>query len=242
MAETPAPAPETLPEERVRFIGIRRRTAEKMVQSARTIPHVSHFDEADLTELEALRADVKGEAEAKGVKLSPLAFVCKALTLSLAETPGLNAVLDEEKQEIVHKKYYNLGIAVSAPTGLYVPVVKRAEQKSVWDIAAEIGALAAKARDNKLALADLQGGTFTVTNIGPIGGLFATPIILHPQTAILGLMKMQPRPVVRDGQVVVRTMMNLALSFDHRVLDGAEAARFTTALIKRLESPRSLLS
>ena len=242
MAEAPVPGAEANPEERVRFIGIRRRTAEKMVQSARTIPHVSHFDEADLTELEALRAELKGEAESKGVKLSPLAFVCKALCGALAEFPGLNAVLDEEKQEIVHKKYYNLGIAVSAPTGLYVPVVKRAEQKSVWDIAAEIGALAAKARDNKLALADLQGGTFTVTNIGPIGGLFATPIILHPQTAILGLMKMQPRPVVRDGQIVVRTMMNLALSFDHRVLDGAEAARFTTALIKRLESPRSLLS
>lgn len=239
MAETPAP--EALPEERVRFIGIRRRTAEKMVQSARTIPHVSHFDEADLTELEALRGELKGEAEAKGVKLSPLPFVCKALTLSLAECPALNAVLDEEKQEIVQKKYYNLGIAVSAPTGLYVPVVKRVESKSVWEIASDIASLAAKARENKLQLADLSGGTFTVTNIGPIGGLFATPIILHPQTGILGLMKMQPRPVVRDGAVVVRTMMNLALSFDHRVLDGAEAARFTSALIKRLESPRGLL-
>lgn len=238
MADAPA---ETLPEERVRFVGIRRKTAEKMLQSARAIPHVTHFEEADLTELEALRAELKDEAEKHGVKLSPLAFVCKALCGALAEFPALNAVLDEEKQEIVHKKYYNLGIAVSAPQGLYVPVVKRAETKDLWTVAGEIGVLAAKVRDNKVQLSDLSGGTFTVTNIGPIGGLFATPIILHPQTAILGLMKMQPRPVVRDGQIVIRTMMNLALSFDHRVLDGAEAARFTTSLVKRLEAPRALL-
>ncbi len=238
MAEAPQ---ETLPEERVRFIGVRRRTAEKMLEAARKIPHVSHFDEADVTALEALREELKPECEKRGVKLSPLAFVCKALCLSLAEFPALNAVLDEEKQEIVHKKYYNLGIAVSAPQGLYVPVVRRAESKDLWAIAAEIGALAQKARENKIALSDISGGTFTVTNIGPIGGLFATPIILHPQTGILGLMKMSPRPVVRDGAVVIRTMMNLALSFDHRVLDGAEAARFTSGLIKRLEAPRELL-
>ena len=236
MAET-----ESLPEERVRFVGIRRKTAEKMLQSARAIPHVSHFEEADLTELEALRAELKDEGERRAVKLSPLAFVCKALCASLAEFPALNAVLDEEKQEIVHKKYYNLGIAVSAPQGLYVPVVKRAETKDLWAIAAEVASLAAKVRDNKVQLSDLQGGTFTITNIGPIGGLFATPIILHPQTAILGLMKMQARPVVREGAIVVRTMMNLVLSFDHRVLDGAEAARFMAALVKRLEAPRALL-
>lgn len=238
MAET---APETLPEERVRFIGIRRKTAEKMVQSARTIPHVSHFEEADLTELEALRKELAPEAEKRGVKLSQLAFVCRALTLTLAEFPALNAVLDEEKSELVLKKYYNLGIAVAAPQGLYVPVLKRAESKDIWAIAAEIASLAQKVRDNKVQLSELTGGTFTVTNIGPIGGLFATPIILHPQTGILALMKMRPMPVVRDGAVVVRTMMNVVLSFDHRVLDGAEAARFTTALVKRLEAPRGLL-
>lgn len=238
MADAPA---ESLPEERVRFLGIRRKTAEKMLQSARAIPHVSHFEEADLTDLEALRTELKGEAQMRGIKLSPLAFVCKALCASLAEFPALNAVLDEEKQEIVHKKYYNLGIAVSAPQGLYVPVLKRAETKDLWAVAAEIASLAGKVRDNKVQLSDLQGGTFTVTNIGPMGGLFATPIILHPQTGILALMKMQPRPVVRDGAIVIRIMMNLVLSFDHRVLDGAEAARFMASLVKRLESPRGLL-
>lgn len=229
------------PEERVAFKGIRRKTAEKMVESVRAIPHVAHFDEADVTDLNALRAELKGEAEGRGLKLTFLPFLLRALADSLKRFPALNAVLDEAKQEIVHKKYYNLGMAVSAPQGLYVPVVKDADKKDVWALAKETAELAAKVRDNKVQLSDLTGGTFTVTNIGPIGGLYATPIILHPQTGILGVMKMQERPVVRGGQVVVRSMMNLVLSFDHRVLDGAEAASFTNSLIERLQDPRSLL-
>lgn len=229
------------PEERVPYRLIRRRTGEKMLESVRKIPHVSHFDEADCSELVALRAELMPEAEKRGVKLSFLPFVCKALIYSLAEHPSLNAVLDEEKGEIVHKKYYNLGIAVAAEQGLYVPVVKNAQDKDLWTLAAEIHALAEKVRAGKIQLADISGGTFTITNIGPMGGLYATPIILHPQTGILGLMKLQERPVVRGGIVVIRSMMNLALSFDHRVLDGAEAAVFTTKLIKRLESPRALI-
>lgn len=229
------------PEERVPFRLIRRRTAEKMLESARKIPHVSHFEEADVTELAALRKKLKPEAEGRGVSLTFLPFVIKALIPTFREFPALNAVLDEERQEIVHKKYYNMGIAVAAEQGLYVPVVKDADKKDVWTLAAEIAALAEKVRLNKIQLPDIQGGTFTITNIGPIGGLFATPIILHPQTGILGLMKMRDMPVVREGQVVVRTIMNVVLSFDHRVLDGAEAARFTTAFVKRLEDPRDLL-
>lgn len=229
-------------EERVPYRLIRRRTGEKMLESARKIPHVSHFDEADVTDLAALRKELNDEAQKRGVKLTFLPFVCKALTATLKEFPNLNAVLDEAAQEIVHKKYYNIGIAVAAEQGLIVPVVKNAEDKDVWELAGEIARLAEKARTNKIQLPDIQGGTFTVTNIGPIGGLFATPIILHPQTGILGLMKMKETPVVRDGQVVVRMMMNVALSFDHRVLDGVEAARFTAALIKRLEAPRALLA
>lgn len=228
-------------EDRVPYRMIRRRTGEKMLESVQKIPHVSHFDEADMTELVALRKEMKGDAEKKGIKLSFLPFICKALIATLKEHPNLNAVLDESAQEIVHKKYYNLGIAVAAEQGLMVPVVKGAEEKDIWQIADDIAKLAEKARSGKIQLPDIQGGTFTITNIGPIGGLFATPIILHPQTAILGLMKMKETPVVREGQIVVRTMMNLALSFDHRVLDGAEAAVFTTKLIKRLEDPRSLL-
>lgn len=238
-----AEAPKTAgPEERVPYRLIRRRTGEKMLESVQKIPHVSHFDEADVTELNALRKELAPEGDKRGVKLTFLPFVAKALIKAFAEHPSLNAVLDVEAQQIVHKKYYNLGIAVAAEQGLYVPVVKNAESKDIWQLAAEIAALAQKVRDNKIQLPDIQGGTFTITNIGPIGGLYATPIILYPQTAILGLMKMQERPVVRDGQIVIRTMMNVALSFDHRVLDGAEAAAFTTKLCRFLEAPRALLA
>ncbi|PIP82561.1 MAG: hypothetical protein CO113_06575 [Elusimicrobia bacterium CG_4_9_14_3_um_filter_62_55] len=228
-------------EERVKYRLIRRRTGEKMLESVQKIPHVSHFDECDMTELLALRDELKPEAEKRGVKLTFLPFVMKALIATFEEHPSLNAVLDEEAQEIVHKKYYNLGVAVAAEQGLYVPVVKNSQDKDAWALAAEIAELAEKVRANKIQLPDIQGGTFTITNIGPIGGLFATPIILHPQTGILGLMKMRKMPVVRDGEIVVRSMMNVVLSFDHRVLDGAEAAAFLTKFIKRLESPRALL-
>lgn len=228
-------------EERIPYRGIRRLTGEKMLESVSKIPHVSHFDEADVTDLASLRKELKSSAEKKGIKLTLLAFIAKALVETLKEYPSLNAVLDEKASEIVLKKYYNLGIAVASEKGLIVPVVKAAEEKDLWQIASAIAELAEKVRAGKIQLPDISGGTFTITNIGPIGGLFATPIILHPQTAILGLMKMKETPVARDGKVVIRTMMNLALSFDHRVLDGAEAARFMTALIKRLENPRDLL-
>lgn len=229
------------PVERVPFKGVRRRTAEKMSLSARTIPHVTHADEADATELAALREKLKPEAEKKGVKLTYLAFILRALVPALKEFPGLNSSLDEAKEEVVLKKHYHIGFAVAAEQGLYVPVLRDADKKDLWQLAREVSELSNKARENKLAPAELSGGTFSVTSVGSVGGLWATPIILHPQSAILGIMKMQERPVAREGKVVVRTMLNLALSFDHRLLDGAEAASFMNALIKRLEAPGSLL-
>lgn len=236
-----APKAPSGPEERVPFSGIRRRTAEKMVQSHQIIPSVTHVDEADVTALVALRESLKPEAAKKGVKLTYLAFVMKAVEKALRRYPGFNASLDEAAGEIVLKKHYNIGIAIDTPQGLYSPIVKEADKKDVWQLASVIEKLAAKTHDNKLEVADLQGGTFTITNIGPIGGLLATPIIIHPESAILAVMKIRKTPVVKDGQVVVRDMMNLCLSFDHRLADGAEAARFTTMVVQSLENPRTLL-
>ena len=229
------------PEERVAFAGIRRRTAEKMVQSSNTIPHVTHADEADVTDMIALREELKAEAAKRGVKLSYLAFVIKAVVKGLKEFPYFNSSLDDQASQIVLKKYYNIGIAIDTPTGLYSPVIRDADKKSLWDVAADIEKLANKARDNKLEISDLTGGTFTITNIGPLGGTGATPIIVHPECAILATMKIQKRPVVRDGQIVARDLLNLCLSFDHRIVDGAEGARFTNTIIKALENPRTLL-
>ena len=237
---TPAGAAST-GEERVPFVGIRRKIAEKMQFSKRTVAHVTHMDECDMTAVLALRDELKPEAAARGAKLTFLPFIIKALTKSLAEFPAFNASLAEEAGEIVIKRYYNVGIAVSAPQGLVVPNIKGADGKDLFGLAAEVSSLAEKVRSNKIDVASLQGGTITITNIGPIGGLFATPIVNHPEVAILGLMKLQKRPVVRDGGIAIRDMMNLVLSFDHRVTDGADAAHFMNTLIRHLENPRTLV-
>ncbi len=236
-AHTPTPGSE----EKIPFVGIRRRTAEKMAESKRTAAHVTHVDEADFTAMAALRAELKGEAEKRGVKLSFLPFIIRALVRSLKEFPDLNASLDAEGGFIRRKLYYNLGIATATSTGLLVPNIKNADAKSLWDLAGELNRLAEKARSGKIEVPELQGGTFTITNIGPIGGLMATPIINHPEVAILGLMKIKKAAVVRDGGIHIRDMGNLALSFDHRVVDGAEAAHFMNTLIKHIENPRTLL-
>jgi pyruvate dehydrogenase E2 component (dihydrolipoamide acetyltransferase) len=228
-------------EERIPFVGIRRKIAEKMQFSKRTVAHVTHMDECDMTALLALRDELKPEAAKRGVKLTFLSVIVKALTKSLTEFPAFNASLAEEAGEIVIKRYYNVGIAVAAPQGLVVPNIKGADGKDLFGLAAEISALAEKVRGNKIDVAALQGGTITITNIGPIGGLFATPIVNHPEVAILGLMKLQKRPVVRDGGIAIRDMMNLVLSFDHRVTDGADAAHFMNTLIRHLENPRTLV-
>jgi pyruvate/2-oxoglutarate dehydrogenase complex dihydrolipoamide acyltransferase (E2) component len=223
--------------ERIPLRGVRRATAKKMRESLDKAAHVTHCDEADAGSLVARREKMKPAAEAAGVKLTYLPFIVKALIEALKLHPTLNAILDDEEEEIVVKKYYNIGIAVDVPDGLIVPVVKMADQKSVLDIAAEIQALAKAARERTLDLADLKGGTFSITNVGVIGGDFATPIINYPEAAILATMKIADRARVENGAVVVKKTLPLCLSFDHRIIDGAEAARFTRDLIRFLESP-----
>jgi pyruvate dehydrogenase E2 component (dihydrolipoamide acetyltransferase) len=240
-AQQPSAAVSPGGEERIPFLGIRRRTAEKMAQSARTVAAVTHMDECDFSALMALREELKPEAAKKGLKLTFLPFLIKALTKTLREFPNFNASLDEQGGAIVRKPAHNVGIAVSAEQGLVVPNIKNAESKDLWVLAEAVGRLAEKVRSGKIEVSELQGGTFTITNIGPIGGLFATPIVNHPEVAILGVMKLQKRPVVKDNGIQIRDMINLVLSFDHRVIDGAEAAHFMNTLIKHLENPRTLL-
>jgi len=217
--------------------GVRRTTARRLTESIRKAIHVTHFDEADASALIALRDKMKGEAEAKGTKLTYLPFVVKALVEALKLHPMLNATVDEESEEIIVKKYYNIGIAVDVPDGLIVPVVKGADMKTVFEIAEDIGNLARAARARTLDLADLKGGTFSITNVGVIGGDAATPIINYPEVAILATMRIGERVRAENGAVKVKTTLPLCLSFDHRLIDGAEAARFSRDLVKLLENP-----
>jgi len=228
------------PLERIPLRGIRRATAKRMRESVSTAAHVTHFDEADATALVRLRETMLPEAEAKGVKLTYLPFIVKALIAALRLHPTLNASLDDEEEEIVVKRYYNIGIAVDVPDGLIVPVVKMADQKTVFDIAAEIKTLAEAARARSLDLADLKGGTFSITNVGVLGGDAATPIINYPEVAILATMRIAERVRAENGGIIVKKTLPLCLSFDHRVVDGAEAARFTNDLKKFLEDGAAL--
>jgi pyruvate dehydrogenase E2 component (dihydrolipoamide acetyltransferase) len=241
-----APAPEAAPEikameERIAIKSIRKTIGERMVQSKFTAPHVTSMDEADVTELVKLREKEKKAAEEKGIKLTYLAFVVKAVTVALKQHPYLNASIDSQKNEIVLKHYYNIGIAVDTPEGLMVPVIKNADQKSIMELAQETEKLAEEARTRKIKLADLKGNTFTITNIGSIGGIFSTPIINPPDVAILGVHRIREMPVVIDGEVKVRKILPLVISFDHRALDGAQAARFMNTLIEHLKDPDLLL-
>ena len=228
-------------EELVPLRGIRRKVAEHMVKSKSTAAQVTHVEEVDMTEIVQLREKAKASAEKREVKLTYLPFIVKALIPALKQYPYLNATLDDEKSEIVLKKYYNIGMATDTEQGLVVPVIKDAEHKSINQLAAEIAGLSEKARAGQLALNEIQGSTFTITNVGGIGGVFATPIINYPEVAILGVHKITKRPVVKDNQIVVRDMTYISLSFDHRVLDGAMAARFVSAIKQYLEDPKLLL-
>jgi pyruvate dehydrogenase E2 component (dihydrolipoamide acetyltransferase) len=187
------------------------------------------------------RASLKARAEKEGVKLTYMAYVVKALVEPLKQFPLLNASLDDERQEIVLKRYYNVGIATDTPEGLTVPIVHGVDRLSLFAVAREIHRLAEAARGHKLLLEELHGGTFTVTSTGAKGGLLATPILHHPQVAILGVHEVKPRPAVVDGRVVAREMGNLSLTLDHRVVDGAVGANFLYALIERLQSPSAWL-
>ncbi len=228
-------------EERIAIKSIRKTIGERMVQSMFTAPHVTSMDEADVTELVKLREKEKKAAEEKGIKLTYLAFIIKAVTVALKQHPYLNASIDPKKNEIVLKHYYNIGIAVDTPEGLMVPVIKNADRKSIMELAQEAEKLAEESRTRKIKLADLKGNTFTITNIGSIGGIFSTPIINPPDVAILGVHRIRDMPVVVDGEVRVRKILPLVISFDHRALDGAQAARFMNTLIEHLKDPDLLL-
>jgi 2-oxoglutarate dehydrogenase complex dihydrolipoamide succinyltransferase (E2) component len=229
-------------EELVPLRGIRKTIAERMLKSLQTTAQVTHVDEADVTELVQLREAFKGSAEKRGVRLTYLPFIIKAAVPALKEFPYMNSSLDEQSGNIVLKKYYNIGIATDTDQGLVVPVIKDADRKDIFDLAGDIEKLSDKARKGQLSLDEVHGSTFTITNVGAIGGLFATPIVNIPEVAILGLHKIAKRPVVREGKIEVRDTTYFSLSFDHRVVDGAYAARFMARVIEIVQDTKKLLS
>jgi len=221
--------------------GVRKKIAESMSYSKHTAAHFTYVEEVDMSAVVKLRAAAKEEAEKRGVKLTYLPFIIKALIPALMEFPYLNSSLDDEKQEIILKGDYNIGVATDTPNGLMVPVIKAADRKTIWELATEIQLLSEKARTGKIALDDMKSGTFTVTNAGSIGGVLATPVINHPEVAILGVNAIRKRPVVKDDQIVIGDVMFLSMSVDHRVVDGADAARFMNRLIYFLSEPSRLV-
>jgi len=229
------------PVERVAFRGVRRSAARRVSESSQKVAAVTFTDDADVTDLEKVRSKKKNLAEERGFKLTYLPFIIKAVVAGLKEYPYLNATLDEEKEEIILKKYYNIGIAVDTPEGLMVFVIKKADEKSVLDLAKEISALTEKAFSRAIDLSELKGGTFTLTNYGVIGGIYGTPIINYPEVGILGLGKIEDKVVARSGEMVIRKILPLSLTFDHRVIYGAEAARFMNTVIQHLEDPDLML-
>jgi pyruvate dehydrogenase E2 component (dihydrolipoamide acetyltransferase) len=236
-AAPPVPASGGTPsEERVPFRGKRRMAAKKMVLSKSTIPHALLVDEADVTNVLAMRGALREIGQREGVKITILPFLIQAAVTALRIHPAMNASLDEERGEIILKKHYDIGIAVDTVDGLVVPVVRRAGEKTIVEIAREVERLAEGARAGKLSLSDLSGGTFTVTSIGSIGGLFSYPVINLPEAAILGVHKIVRRPVVRGSDIVARDMMYVSLSFDHRLIDGGTATRFLNDLILQVEA------
>jgi pyruvate dehydrogenase E2 component (dihydrolipoamide acetyltransferase) len=229
------------PIERQALSHLRRTIAERMALSATIIPHVTHFDRADITDLDALIVRNLERAKARGVTLTLTSFLLKAAALALLAHPQFNASLDAAAGELVLKRYVHLGVAVATERGLIVPVIRDVDRKPVIEIARELAALAQRTRDGKATLDDLKGGTFTVTNIGALGGTGAIPIINYPEVAILGVARGRQEPVVREGQIVPRLLLPLSLTFDHRVADGADGARFASAIVRLLEHPDELL-
>jgi pyruvate dehydrogenase E2 component (dihydrolipoamide acetyltransferase) len=231
-------------EERVPVRGLRKKISEKMTQSMRTVANYAYVEEIDLTDLTQFRQALKPKAEKMGVKVSYLPFIFKACQIALKEFPTMNAASVEGEHglaEIIYKKYYNLGLAVDTEDGLTVAVVKDVDCKGIWEIASDINTLGAKARDKKLTMDDLKEGTFTISNAGTIGGLFAPPIINYPEVAIMGVHQIKKRPMVIGDEIKIRDMIYLSLSLDHRVVDGAVAARFMNRVKGLLENPNMLM-
>lgn len=219
--------------------GVRRTIAERMKQAHLQIPPVTHVEECDVTELDATRR-LANERAPDQLRLTFLPFIVKAVVAGLKTYPALNASLDDDAGEIVYHDRFDIGVAVDTPAGLTVPVIRDADRKRLREIAGDIDRLATAAREGNLTAEELRGSTFTVTSPGPFGGLMATPIIFHPQSAILGVHRATERPVVRDGQIVIRLMMNLSITFDHRILDGMTAAKFCLDVVRLLEHPAVL--
>jgi pyruvate dehydrogenase E2 component (dihydrolipoamide acetyltransferase) len=219
---------------------VQRISGARLHASWVNLPHVTQFDEADITELEATRRALKAKADSAGIKLTTLAFVVRACVKALQEFPLFNCSIDASGENLVYKKYIHIGFAADTPNGLLVPVIRDADRKDIYEIARALGELSAKARSGKLTGAEMQGGSFTISSLGGIGGTAFTPIINAPEVAILGVSRAAVRPVFRDGAFVPRTILPLSLSYDHRVIDGANGARFTSYLSKALADARGL--
>jgi pyruvate dehydrogenase E2 component (dihydrolipoamide acetyltransferase)/2-oxoisovalerate dehydrogenase E2 component (dihydrolipoyl transacylase) len=247
LVSKPAPTAELqpgfgTPGQRIKLAGLRRKIAEHLVLAKKTIPHYSYVDECDVSELVRLREGLRETFRQKGVKLTYLAFLVKAAAAALKEVPIVNASLDEEKGEIILHDRYHIGIAVATPAGLIVPVVHDADRKDLVTLAREVERLSTEARAGKARLEDLRGGTFTITSVGGIGGLISTPIVNHPEVAILGVGKVVKRPTYDDaGNIRPADMVYLSFSFDHRVVDGAVGAAFGNAVLSQLQHPAALL-
>jgi len=229
------------PIERQALSHLRRTIAERMTLSATVIPHVTHFDRADITDLDALIRRNLEAGQARGVTLTLTSFLLKAAALALGEHPQFNASLDAAAGELIVKRYIHIGVAVATERGLIVPVIRDVDGKPLLEVQRELAALAQRTRDGRATLDDLRGGTFTITNIGALGGTGAIPIINYPEVAILGVARGREEAVVRAGAIVPRLLLPLSLTFDHRVADGADGARFASAIVRRLEHPDDLL-
>lgn len=227
--------------EQVPLNKIKKLTGINLHRSWITVPHVTQFGEADISDLEEFRKSQKGQVEKEGVKLTPLVFIMKAVVAALKKYPNFNASLDANSENLILKKYFNLGIAVDTPNGLVVPVVRDVDKKNVLELAAELAQISKKARDKALTPAQMSGGTFTISSLGGIGGTAFTPIVNAPEVAILGVSKAQTKPIYINDQFVPRLILPLSLSYDHRVVDGADGARFITFLANCLTDIRTLL-
>ncbi len=226
---------------RVKIRGIRRRIYDNMARSKRTAAHFTFVDECEVSSLRAIKDRLSPLAESASVKLTFLPFIVKAVVRALKANPALNATVDDEAQEVLLSSRFDIGIATSTDQGLIVPVLRDADRKSILDIAREIARLGLSAKSGRIAPADLGGSTFTITSLGKLGGLFATPVINYPEVAILGVHEMRKRPIVRDDQIVIGEVMLLSLSFDHRIIDGHVGAAFARSLIEALEDPDKLV-
>jgi pyruvate/2-oxoglutarate dehydrogenase complex dihydrolipoamide acyltransferase (E2) component len=220
---------------------IRKTIAKKMHESWSTVPRVTNFDDADVTELEAIRQTSKADYKAAGIKLTSMPFLIKAVSMALRQNPAINSNIDLDNDQIIYKQYVNVGIAVDTDNGLMVPVLRNTDQKSISELARDLAKTATNVRDGNFSLDDLRGGTFTISNLGAIGGTYSTPIVNVPEVAILLVGRSRKMPVVVDDEIEARLMMPLSLSYDHRIIDGATAARFLNDVIGFLEAPGRLL-